>query len=90
MCIRDRCDFLNVSYSNEILDYWNFEHHILGGNSGTKYALGGNQQLNKKRSDLNYYKERKRGITLDERWKQELSKKQIKLLKKLFNNSEKE
>ena len=82
---KDICDFLQIDYSEDMLRYWETEHYILGGNSGTKFSITGNQnRMEGKRSDADYYKKNPRAIKLDERWKDELNSEQIKIFEEVF------
>jgi hypothetical protein len=75
--------FLNIAFDPGMLDPWDSEQHLLGGNMGTQYLLvrerakRGNGvgatviQLNDK--TRGWYGEHPGGILLDLRWKREMS-----------------
>jgi len=74
------CDFLNLSYESDMLNFESMPHHICGGNQsgviqkGTKKAKKLDSLIDFKTSadQLSYYSNLK-GIKKDERWKSELT-----------------
>ena len=85
--IRRLCDFLQIEFQPEMLNYWGFDHHIVGGNFGTRSLIfryrneadiKNGEVWTKKLEKLadrrkGYYEKMGLGIKLDSRWKQELS-----------------
>jgi len=79
--IKKLSDFLGISYDAKMLNYYEFEHHPLGGNSGTQSLIAKAQKDSIKNphvklSDRNqyYYENHPLEIKLDLRWKNEMSK----------------
>ncbi len=73
------CEFLEISYQPEMLNYYQHEHHPLGGNNGTQFLVAKAQSEKIKNPFVSlsdrtrdYYQDHNLGITLDLRWKQEL------------------
>ncbi|MEJ2251089.1 MAG: hypothetical protein P8Y97_15730 [Candidatus Lokiarchaeota archaeon] len=80
-----------------MLNYFQFEHHILGGNTGTQSLIVKSQNINGENSLIHlserneyYYKDHPLGIKLDLRWKEELDPKIQILFNKLAENLNKE
>ncbi len=79
--LKKLCDFLDLKYSPEILEYYKNKFHLIGGNSGLiqqflRYHQLDDTEFSKKYTDqLNYryYEQNKIGLNLDERWKEELN-----------------
>ncbi len=74
------CDFLQVDYQPELLNFYEHNHHPLGGNNGTQFLIANaqNQQINSRvlslnKSRTNYYENHEFGIALDLRWQRELA-----------------
>jgi len=91
--IEDLCHFLEITYEPEMKEYYNKDHHSLGGNIGTHYLLikaknSNDAWLLSERNEY-YYRDHPFSIQLDERWKSELNSQdqEIILLKtgSLFN-----
>lgn len=82
--LKGLCDFLRIEFSGKMLRYWETEHDIIGGNSGTRSLISNKQNGMGKRSDSDYYKRNGREIKLDERWKMELNKEQIEIFENIF------
>ncbi|NJL20822.1 MAG: sulfotransferase [Leptolyngbyaceae cyanobacterium SM1_3_5] len=75
---RQICEFLEVEYEPEMLNYGTHEHHVLGGNNGTQFLVA-QAQSEKLKNPFVQVPERSKsfyqnlsGISLDLRWKQEL------------------
>lgn len=73
------CSFLGITYKPEMLDFYQHEHHPLGGNNGTQYIVARFQGPNPNRPyaqvgerSREYYENHGTGIRLDLRWKDEL------------------
>lgn len=81
------CDFAGLDFEPAILNYYNFEHHPLGGNSGTQYLIEkariGQIHLKLQHQHQNYYPDHPLGIRLDMRWKEELDNESTELFDKL-------
>ncbi len=79
------CDFIGLPYNPDMIQYWNFEHHFLGGNPGTLLSMVNQQDkasLGTKPPvgnwDLDYYKKSNPAAFKDERWKSQLSDRQLR------------
>jgi len=73
------CEFLGVSYTPDFLEYYRFDHHIIGGNRKVAFeslqSRGAEVEhlfVDIKRSDIHKYYEGSPGFRLDLRWQQEL------------------
>ncbi|NET43658.1 sulfotransferase [Okeania sp. SIO2B3] len=76
---RRLCDFLEIEYQPEMVEYYRHEHHPLGGNSGTQFLIAKAQKKNLDESVVkisensrDYYQNHDLGISLDLRWREEL------------------
>lgn len=83
------CNLIGVEFYKEILNYWEFEHNNISGNSGTNSLINKYRNekslLHHKRNDQEFYENHPLSIRLDERWKQELSSDQIENINQIFN-----
>jgi len=77
--VRQVCEFLEIDYQSEMLNYGEHEHHVLGGNNGTQFLVAQVQAEKLKtpfvqvpERSKSYYQTVGSGIRLDLRWKQEL------------------
>lgn len=87
---RQLCELLELDYEPGMLDFDQQPQHVLGGNSGTQFLVARNQfedpgdafvSLGERTRD--YYGEHAGGISLDLRWKDELSSEHEALFEKL-------
>ncbi len=76
---RNLCDFLEIDYQPQMIQYYQQEHHPLGGNDGTQFLVTKAQSKKIKEpivslSEKNryYYQDRSLGISFDLRWREEL------------------
>jgi hypothetical protein len=79
--LAELCDFLNIEFEPDMIEYWIKEHHALGGNAGTKTAvrLHHNIPITTDQSDIGVYIEKGRQVFLDERWKEELTNQDLEV-----------
>ena len=90
--VRRLCDFLGIDFEPSMLEYWNVDHHYLGGNRGTLFSLAQKRQQQLPDDprltgtgkagpnwDLDHYKRTDAATFRDERWKRELSPWQLRL-----------
>ncbi len=84
--ISNLCGFLELPYESSMLNYYDHEHHPLGGNSGTQSLVFKAQRqefssplISRFETQENYYKEHPPDIKLDLRWQTELSQEVIAL-----------
>ncbi|MEA5420879.1 sulfotransferase [Spirulina sp. CCNP1310] len=87
--LKSLCEFLEIAYEPEMINFGNSEYHVLGGNNGTQYLVAQSQANAQDRflgrmSDPNrqYYQSHNAEIVLDVRWQTELSEEQ----KEIFAN----
>ncbi|MFB2917515.1 MULTISPECIES: sulfotransferase family protein [Aerosakkonema] len=73
------CKFLEIDYQPDMLNFYQHEHHPLGGNDGTLLLVAKGQAekgkeafVNSSNWKIDYYRNHNLGIKLDDRWKQEL------------------
>jgi hypothetical protein len=82
------CKFLDLPFEEDMLRYWEHDHHIINGNLGTRsliYKFRAQFQSNHWAERLdevdnrhrNFYSRMGLAIRLDERWKEELSKEDL-------------
>jgi len=91
--IQNLCDLMKISYEEEMLKYYQHEHHPLGGNVGTQSLIIRAQDINREKSLIHlsernqyYYEEHPLGIKLDLRWKDELDPDIQSLFKEMTEN----
>ncbi|HSH03680.1 MAG TPA: sulfotransferase [Anaerolineae bacterium] len=75
--VRALSEFLELPYEEEMLAYYDHEHHVLGGNTGTQSLVARGQALAEPFVQLTernayYYENHPLAIRLDERWRMEL------------------
>ncbi|MDB9518627.1 sulfotransferase [Roseofilum reptotaenium CS-1145] len=75
------CEFLEIEFTPDMIEYWKYDHHDISGNDGTYSLVRRYQQqemLDKvKETHGEYYEKIDLGIKLDLRWKKELSKEKL-------------
>lgn len=78
------CQFLNISYTPDFLEYSRFEHHIIGGNRKVAFqnlssrgAETGHLFVDIEKSDVHDYYRVLPGFRPDLRWKQELEEDEL-------------
>ena len=82
--IENLCKFLEISYDPKMKNYYNYEHHSIGGNIGTHYLLLKAKNYDEawlltQRNEY-YYRDHPLSIKLDERWKNELDQRDEKII----------
>lgn len=84
------CDLLKLDYDAEMLNFDQHPQHVLGGNSGTQFLVARNQFEDPQKAFVSlgertreYYGEHAGGISLDLRWKDELSSEHEALFERL-------
>lgn len=97
LIIQQLCNFLEINYQPSMLNYYQHEHHTLGGNSGTQFVVAKAQNKHQKEPymmmhehRLNYYQKHSLGITLDLRWKQELAPESLRLFEEMAGQENEE
>jgi len=87
------CDFLGMQYDPTMIEFWNGDHHPAGGNAGTMFSMAREKEsageaaradqiahrVDPQRLDVNYYEEQDPGQFRDERWKNELSDRDLRI-----------
>lgn len=87
--VRKICEFLEINFEPEMVNYFYFEHHPLGGNTGTLSLIPKAQQKDNssiiKLTNRNeyYYSKHPLNIKLDLRWKRELKSEYLQLFESL-------
>lgn len=88
LAVRRICDVLGIAFEPGMLEYWRHEHHTLGGNKGTQYAMheargavGDGQAPRQAR--LDHYRQAGAGIQLDERWRDEMPPEALETFRKI-------
>lgn len=76
-------EFLGLSFNPTYLNFFTFNHHQIGGNSGTASIISNYQGLNVAAKN-EYYKDHKVEIKQDSRWKNELSNEQLSTIRLKF------
>ncbi|WP_116106103.1 sulfotransferase [Lewinella sp. IMCC34191] len=75
--LRQLCELIGLDYRDDMITYWQHDHHHLAGNSGTKTLVAKYHDIPEAFSDkpwsADFYREHPLEIRLDERWKTELS-----------------
>ena len=79
------CTFLNIGFESKMVDYWQADHHPLGGNAGSKTAIRLHQDIpiTTDRADIQMYIEKGSQIFLDERWRDELTERDIETFEQI-------
>ena len=67
------CDFLQVDFEEEMLEYWKIKHHIVDGNRGTVSFVQRHFGIGSEPVDKRFYENQKPDTFRDERWRSELS-----------------
>lgn len=82
------CKFLDIDFQSNMLRFYKSIHHTLGANRNTiiqnrEAQINNKKYLNDeiKETDRRYYVESTPGFRLDERWRKELSKEDISILR---------
>jgi hypothetical protein len=82
--ISSLCQFLQINYFPGMLNYWEHEHHQIGGNTGARSLISqrdaeshGSRAVKSGEWHDGYYKNMGRTIKLDLRWKTELPPKYL-------------
>lgn len=96
--IQELTQFLGIEFQDNMLRYWEQEHHPVAGNLGTHSLVIKSKATEVKHYDISrldrmnknnelyakkYYEEIGRSIKLDLRWKEELSEKQIGIFERI-------
>ena len=87
--VEELCAFLGVSFWPPMIEYWNHEHHILGGSAGARSLIrhvgsdGVAASVVEPRTwHGDYYASHDQAILLDERWRTELSQRDLEYFEK--------
>jgi hypothetical protein len=81
------CQFIQIDYVSEMLEYWKYDHYDISGNDGA-YSLirrYKGQEIENKLQKIhgNYYNEADISIKLDLRWQRELSPEKLEVFEKI-------
>jgi hypothetical protein len=77
---------LNLEFTDQTLNYRNYNHHFAGGNSGTM-SLANKKFFKHRSKNLERYKNINTDFELDNSWKSELNKDQIDFIDSQINNN---
>ncbi len=81
--LRSICAFLGIDYREDMIEYWKVKHHIVDGNRGTMsfvqryFGKEGNPK------DKEFYGSQDPASFRDERWKKELTPRQLRRFRKI-------
>lgn len=86
--IKRLMEFLKLPFEEDMMQFWEHDHHLVNGNAGTKSMLlkFRDKHRHEKWIDANgkeYYREKELGIKFDERWKRELNLDQIAIIESI-------
>lgn len=89
--IKKLMEFIQLPFEEEMMRFWEHDHHLVNGNAGTKSMLLKFKDANKHKqwveaNDKEYYREKELGIKFDERWKRELSADQVSVIESIIEN----
>ena len=74
------CELLGIDFIPQMIPYWQYDHHVISGNSGVRSLIWRNKQeeieTEVRKNNGEYYDNLGLKIKLDLRWKQELSTEQ--------------
>lgn len=77
------CSFVGTDYEPQALEYWNFEHHGLGGLNGAGYnVLEKYKSAGAHTADESFYKMNAGKNFYDQRWKEQLSSEELGVFRK--------
>jgi hypothetical protein len=68
--------FIGSHYDRSVLEYWDYEHHGLGGNGAALSVIGKYQRANVTTGDDSFYQVRAQKRFHDARWRTQLSRKE--------------
>lgn len=77
--LENLANFLELQFDSAMMNYENYPHHICGGNAGARARVNKiqNQPMNPNRTDIDWYLSQKNPFFIDDRWKDELSEKEM-------------
>lgn len=78
------CNFLKINFDPEIIDYWQYEHHVLSGNRGTKSLI-----KKYKMETESKVKSQNISIKVDLSWQTELNKNDLETFYQIVGNRNK-
>ncbi|MFN8448524.1 MAG: hypothetical protein U0521_08010 [Anaerolineae bacterium] len=83
--IQALCDFIGIDFEPQMLEYWKQEHHIIGGNAGTRSLIENARVSAPDWHEGEFYAELEQtpGIRLDLRWRNELSAEHLAVFERL-------
>ena len=89
--IKKLMEFIQLPFEEEMMRFWEHDHHLVNGNAGTKSMLLKFKDTHKHKqwvetNEKEYYKDKELGIKFDERWKRELNADQVSLIESVIAN----
>lgn len=88
--IKKLMEFIQLPYEEEMMHFWEHDHHLVNGNAGTKSMLLKFRDTHRhaqwvEANEKDYYKNQELGIKFDERWRKELDTAQIAAVNKIID-----
>ncbi len=81
------CDLLGIEFSSQMIPFWQYDHHVISGNSGVRSLIWKSKQeeveAEVRKYQGEYYENQGLKIKLDLRWKKELSEEQVAVFNKI-------
>lgn len=89
--IKKLMEFIQLPYEEEMMRFWEHDHHLVNGNAGTKSMLLKFKDTHRHKqwveaNDKDYYREKELEIKFDERWKRELDASQVSIVERLIGD----
>jgi|SRR5690554_5341414 len=89
--IKKLMEFIQLPFEEEMMRFWEHDHHLINGNAGTKSMLLKFKDTHKheqwvKTNEKEYYRDKELGIKFDERWKRELNADQVSIIESVIEN----
>ncbi len=87
------CNFVNINFVPSMIEYWQYDHYDVSGNSGA-YSLirrYRGQEIERKVQKINgdYYNNVDIAIKLDLRWQRELSSEKLEIFERIAGETNK-
>lgn len=88
--IKKLMEFIQLAFEEEMMRFWEHDHHLVNGNAGTKSMILKFKDKERHEQwvddhEKEYYREKELGIKFDERWRQELVSEQLKTIDEIID-----
>jgi hypothetical protein len=84
------CDFIDIEFESEMIEYWKFKHYDISGNNGTYSLIDKYKGLSLSDQDdypgKDYFESLGLCIKLDLRWKNEFSREKLETFNRISGN----